>query len=302
LLGEKLRKMLNKKKININDLSEDGKAILMKSELGEKSYFEELFPGKSMVKIECQDFYQKFRYQIERLLVKKGVVKKVDFPLEETHLYLSQEMRDYNINDGVNKISTFFYENDEEFNGVYLDFIKKFLKRQFKFPFYFQSVPTIRFHCPDAKNSNHYPRYHTDIGYGHPPQEINLWQNLTKPVGKQKHGFRVANLKDSLSIYKKYNYNFNTIVEKAITDKEFNNSCNKIAPEVDNKEGEILVMDSRCWHSGEPLVNHTRVSMDIRIIPVSKYEKLPIIYQGAGRMKILFAPGGCYHSLNSNQL
>ena len=92
------------------------------------------------------------------------------------------------------------------------------------------------------------------------------------------------------------------MVKKAIENKEFNAECSKSAPEVDTVAGEILILDSRCFHSGEPLLNHTRISMDIRIISVSDYEKLPITYQGAGRMKILFAPGGCYHNLSSTDL
>jgi uncharacterized protein (DUF1015 family) len=133
-------------------------------------------------------------------------------------------------------------------------------------------------------------------------QEINLWINLTKPIGEQKHGFRVMSLDDSMKLYEKNNYDFTKIVKQAIEDKDFNSECSKISPQIDNEEGEILVMDARCFHSGEPLLNHTRISMDVRIIAVEDYKKLPIIYQGAGRMKILFAPGGCYHQLNSEKL
>jgi hypothetical protein len=226
----------------------------------------------------------------------------LNFPLEELHLHIPQKLKDYNFNDGVNKISSSFYENDEYFIQTYFDFIKEFLRKKFDFPFYFQATPTIRIHCPNGNNSDHYPRFHTDIGYGHPVQEINLWINLTKPIGEQKHGFRVMSLDDSMKLYEKNNYDFTKIVKQAIEDKDFNSECSKISPQIDNEEGEILVMDARCFHSGEPLLNHTRISMDVRIIAVEDYKKLPIIYQGAGRMKILFAPGGCYHQLNSEKL
>lgn len=290
----------NKK--NINELSKDEKAELMRREFEKTSAFEDLFPGQYIKKISCEKFYHKFRDKLMDLLLKKGIITKTDFPLEELHLHIPQEMKDYNFNDGVNKITTLFYENDEEFAQIYLDFIKKFVREKFDFAFYFQAVPTIRIHCPGGKNVEHYPRYHTDIGYGHPVQEINLWFNLTEPKGEQQHGFRVMNTKNSLELYRKYNYVFEDFIKDAINSKDFNLDCSKISPQIDTKAGEILVMDSRCNHSGEPLQYHTRISMDIRIISVKDYENLPLIYQGAGRMKILFSPGGCYHKLNSTQL
>ncbi len=289
-------------KQNINDLLEEDKVVFMKNEFEKESFFEKLYGNQSQVKLQCNEFYKRFHEKIKDLLVAKGIVSKVDFPLEELHLNIPSELREYNFNDGVNKISTFFYENDQDFQDIYLDFVKNFLKKEFDFPFYFQKTPTIRLHCPNAKNSSHYPRYHTDIGYGHPPQEINFWFSLTKPVGNQEHGFRLANIKDSLAIYRKYDYNFNNLIRDAINDDSFTKNCNNISPQSDTKEGEILVFDSRCIHTGEPMVEHTRISMDIRIISVEEYNKIPIIYQGAGRRKILFAPGDCYHELNSNQL
>lgn len=298
--AEFTKKMPNKR--NINDLSRLEKSTLMREEFEKESSFEKLFPQQSMVKIPCAKFYQKFRNKIADLLVAKGVVKEINFPLEELHLHIAQEMKDYNFNDGVNKITALFYENDKEFVQIYLDFVKEFLRENFDFPFYFQATPTIRIHCPDAKNSDHYPRYHTDIGYGHPAAEINFWLNLTTPIGEQKHGFRVMPLADSLRIYRAHDYDFETMIKKAIENKEFNAECDQSAPEIDTAAGEILALDSRCYHSGEPLLNHTRISMDIRIISVADYEKLPIIYQGAGRMKILFAPGGCYHDLSSTEI
>ncbi len=288
---------------NINDLYPDEKATLIRQEFQKKSRFQEIFnDDKSQATIDCHEFYQKFHSQITRLLVDKKIVTKIDYPLENLHLHLSQEMLDYNFNDGVNKISTFFYDNDQEFYETYLNFIKDFLAKKFDFDFYFQATPTIRIHCPNGKNSHHYPRYHTDIGYGHPVPEINFWLSLTKPYDPQKHGFRLIDLEQSLKIYNNYDYHFENIINDAINSQEFNKNCDKISKQADNKEGELLVFDSRCFHSGEPLINHTRISMDIRIIAVEDFKNLPIVYQGAGRKKIIFAPSFCYHELSSKQL
>lgn len=291
-----------KMKKNINELSLNQKAEVMRQEFAKASPFERIFKTKTEIKIPCEEFYQKFRDEIGRLLVEKKIIEKLDFPLEELHLHVSPEMREYNFNDGVNKISTLFYENDERFSQIYLEFVKKFLKKTFDFPFYFQAIPTIRIHCPNAKNSEHYPRYHTDIQYGHPVQEVNLWFSFTKPIGEQKHGFRMIGIEDSLKIYDEYDYHFEKLIDDTINDKNFTKKCNDLAWEVDTKEGEILAFDSRCNHSGEPLIQHTRISIDVRIIAVDDYEKMPITYQGMGRRKILFTPGNCYHQLSSDKI
>lgn len=93
---------------NLNDLSKEEKAKLMRQEFEKKSPFEILLPNQSSTKINCEKFYHKFRNKIADLLVTKGIVKEVNFPLEELHMNLPQEMKDYNLNDGVNKITTFF--------------------------------------------------------------------------------------------------------------------------------------------------------------------------------------------------
>jgi hypothetical protein len=76
--------------------------------------------------------------------------------------------------------------------------------------------------------------------------------------------------------------------------------CDSISNAVDTPFGKVFAFDSRCVHTGEPLKEHTRASMDIRILPLSEYEKMHIQYQGSGRRKILFEPGYCYHDKNSD--
>lgn len=64
----------------------------------------------------------------------------------------------------------------------------------------------------------------------------------------------------------------------------------------------MKAFDSRCIHTGEPLMNHTRASIDIRIMPVEDYDNLEVEYQGLGRLKILYAPGQAYYPLSSDKL
>lgn len=284
-------------RINLNTLSIDERTALTKKTYLEGSYFQELFK-QDEVEIECLKQTHAFRNEIERILLEKNLISN-KIPLETLHEHLSDEMKAYNFNDGVNKISTYFYDTDEKFLSVYYQFIQ-FLRLNFlKEPFWFQATPTIRIHCPNALNSNHYPRYHSDISYGHPPEEINIWFPLTELL--DGHSFRCMTVPSSNIALRKFDYDFFAFIDSAINDKAFSAYCDTLSTPVDTAFGKLFAFDSRCIHTGEPMKTHTRVSMDIRILPLSQYEKMNIEYQGSGRRKILFAPGYCYHEKDSDQ-
>lgn len=282
--------------VNINDLSSEERMQLVKATYAKKSYFQELF-RQDMVEYDIADLAYAFRDQISRILIEKKLIQGA-VELERLHEYLSDEQRAYDFDDGVNKISTYFYDTDNDFTAVYHRFIR-FLRTDFiKEPFLFQKIPTLRIHCPNARNSNHYPRYHTDINYGHPPEEINIWVPFTKPM--PDHRFRLMDCASSRKLLERFNYSFPNFVDHAINDKSLTKECDQYAKEVTTVLGNMFAFDSRCIHTGEPMINHTRISMDIRILPVSQYEKMQIQYQGVGRRKILFAPGHCYHEQDSD--
>lgn len=285
-------------KKNINELTLEEKKALVKKTYQTKSLFQNLFAHDSE-EFHCKEFSHSFRAEINRILLENEIIEK-SISLEKLHEYISDDMRAYNFDDGVNKISTYFYETDAQFKSVYHSYIR-FLRENFlKQPFYFQETPTIRIHCPNAKNSNHYPRYHTDVNYGHPPEEINIWLPLTDVLSG--HCFRMMSFAESKKIIEKFDYDFSQLINSAINDKDFSAFCDNISQEVLTEFGNMLAFDSRCIHTGVPLEKHTRVSMDIRIIPVAQYEKMDVIYQGSGRRKILFAPGNCYHEKDSDHI
>lgn len=289
--------MIAANKVNLNDLSVDEKKSLIRYTYLNPSYFEHVF-SNDQVEID-HPFGQRFREQIERILLEKNLIKTI-VPLEQLHEVLSDEMKAYNFDDGVNRISTFFYDTDASFTHVYHDFIR-FLREHFlKEAFWFQATPTLRIHCPNARNSHHYPRYHSDISYGHPPEEINIWFPLTEML--DGHGFRTLSVPASRTLLEPFDYDFGSFIERAIHDKPFSLGCEQLARPVTTELGRMLAFDSRCIHSGEPMKAHTRISMDIRILPLTQYEKMTIEYQGSGRRKILFAPGHCYHPQHSDQL
>jgi hypothetical protein len=241
------------------------------------------------------------RSEIIRLLEAKGVAVPGG-KLEQLHRHIGPELKKYGFDDGVNKVSSLLYETDDGFTRSYHRFVKEAVGRHFAYPFYFQATPTVRVHCPDGENSHHYPRYHTDIGYGHPPQEINVWIPLTSPMAPQYHGFRRTDVAHSREILEQFGFDFAPFIDRAVQDKPFNIRLNDVSPQVETKFGQFTAFDSRCIHTGEPLQLHTRVSIDIRIMPVADFEELSIEYQGTGRRRMRYVPGHGYHSLSSEEL
>ena len=240
-----------------------------------------------------------FKKEIMRLLLDKKIIKNnLNFNLENLHNFLSQNDINYNIKDGVSKIGSLFYETDKNFIILYNKFLKFLYKEFFKFNFYFQKNPTIRFHFPFAEKegANHYPRYHSDVQYGHSPREINLWFKLTN---NSKSGLRIINLEESKKWYSKYNFDFDKFIEIASSQNlNFNNYGKKISKELKIDSKTLFAFDSRCIHTGEAREDDltTRISIDIRVIPVEEYEWKVIdhvpIYRGKGRMHAEFKPGG----------
>lgn len=285
---------------NIHDLTPHERADLMRAVWSRESRFQSEF-GADQKYLDGADFGEVLSGEIMRILKAKGVIPS-DVPLAELHLHIEPSLMDYNYDDGVNKISTYLYDTDAQFEANYHRFIKECVQKHFPYAFYFQATPTIRIHCPGGANANHYPRYHTDVGYGHPPEEINLWMPLTAPVPPQQHGFRLANLADSRAVLERFGFDFAPFIDRAINDKPFNAELDAIAPQVDAPFGTLLAFDSRCIHTGEPLEHHTRASMDVRIVPVADYESIPVEYQGTGRRRVRYAPGAGYHTLTSREL
>lgn len=283
---------------NINDLSLEEKKSHIKNIYHQTSYFQQLF-HREFIEIKFQSFADKFRHEIERLLQEKNLVHS-SVTLENLHEHLSEKMQTYNFDDGVNKISSYFYDTDQQFISIYYRFIKFLRTNLLKEPFWFQATPTIRIHCPNAINNHHYPRYHSDISYGHPPEEINIWFPLTKRLNG--HGFKILSLENSIKMLEKFDYDFAEFIQNAIHNKMFSKECDIVSQPIVTEYGNLFAFDSRCIHTGEPLTSHTRVSIDIRILPLSQFEKINLIYQGSGRRKILFAPGHCYHLQHSDNL
>jgi hypothetical protein len=232
------------------------------------------------------DWNIKFRNDIVRLIKSKNLTKTSDFKLEELHNVVDEEHKHYDFNSGVNKFSEFLYETDEEFLRLYHQFIVYLYEEVFDYDFYFQSNPTIRIHFPNSKNAHHYPRYHTDCQYGHPPQETNMWFSLTK---NNDTGFSVLNLKNSKELLDIYENDWDKLTYDAINKKSFNLLLDDLSNKVESSLSKIYYFNSLCLHTNQPREKDTRVSIDIRINSVDDFVDG---YIGKGRMKAEFKPDG----------
>lgn len=227
----------------------------------------------------------KFRKETLRLLKEKNIIIDND-DLENIHnTVIDKSLTDYDFNSGVNGITKALYEVDNAFLELYLEFLED-LYGKLGYDFYFQECPTIRVHCPDAVNQHHYPRYHSDCFYGHPPQEINIWFSLTN---NSHSGFYFMDYPTSKTWLDEVNNDEELFIQKAINDKEFNKNADSLCFEVEADTEKMFLFDSLCIHTNQPRTKDSRVSIDVRINPVEDFVDG---YVGKGRMKAEFKPGG----------
>lgn len=151
-----------------------------------------------------------------------------------------------------------FVDNNERFNICYMAFMKDIIKRLFPQEDYilYQKTPNLRISFPgttaigrrDSDPSEEIIGLHKDGDFGHSDQEINFIIPITE-------------MYDTNSIYYEKNPNANT--------------------EIEDFENLVLVKNTffKCFFNKQRHYNKindtgkTRISLDIRIIPFSKYEK-----------------------------
>ena len=181
----------------------------------------------------------------------------------------------------------------------YIELLKLQLRELIGQDFYFQDNPTLIVQAPHISAKSLYPFYHSDIQLGHPPYEINLWLPLNLPSNLEGYGFSISSLKDSIEIYKKYDFDISKISKNV---QSITNYLNPISTLQNFDYGQAILFDSRRLHSSQPLENHTRVSIDIRVMPAEVFHKFNHDYQGTGRNRVTFKPGDAYNSKSIDNL
>lgn len=207
------------------------------------------------------------------------------------HKFIPKKYSKYS--NGATKITDIFYDKVSFFKKNYILILKE-LRKLIKKDFYFQKYPTFRIHMPHPTSHKYYPYFHSDILFGHPPYEINVFATLNKVTNKKDgHGLRILNLKKSLSLFSKYKFNLEQMNEDRFSNDKKLFSQSKLYSK-NNKN--LLIFDTRCYHSVMPLNNHTRISIDVRLMPKKIFEKYSTVYVGTGRKRVKFKPGYGYHS------
>jgi hypothetical protein len=257
--------------------------------------------AKDYFTFDLDNYQALWQAQLIQLLIDKHIINHA-IPLQDLHIYLSQEWKAYG-NDGIGKIGTLFYETNAAFKLALHEFLYHVLyKKVIKQPFLFQATPTFRVHCPGSTNAEFFPHYHTDLAVGHPPYTMNLWIPLT-PQGSG-HGFYVASLKDSNKIANFIDYDVPALMDESVfRNQDYLSFCEPCFDPVDVELGHGLLFDSRCFHTAMPISDHTRISMDLRIVLQEDFDKAGFIYESRGRRKQLkLLPGEYYNSVTANEL
>lgn len=145
-------------------------------------------------------------------------------------------------NDQRTPIHEHFYGGFSQALGqMYSDFVRREIAPLFEGPICYQRVPTFRVHLPGNVAVG---EFHTDAEYFHQDGEVNFWVPLTPAWGS------------------------NTVWVAPP-----NGDHTPLAP-VEARPGEMFVFDAvRTWHGNLPnATGSARVSFDLRVIPLARYQ------------------------------
>ncbi len=241
---------------------------------------------------------------IRQLLVEKGIctdkqMRDLD-NLSNLHTILTGDWTTLG-EDELNKVSKAFYDNNDAFDRIYRSFIKEVVTADCGEPVWWQKTPTMRFHFPNQKGFNWKPRYHTDIMLGHPPQEVNVWVALTDVYGT--NSMCLGGFESSYSTLETLGFDFEDFATKVQYDDAFAARCADFIRPLELKYGEYVMFDPRCIHATQNnKTEHTRISIDLRVLPQGERPRMRIDYRGTGRLRMLFAPGHYYDERLSTEL
>jgi hypothetical protein len=260
--------------------------------------------GRDIVKLNYDITAYDWAGAIRRALVEKGITRAADVngldSLANLHTILTDEWKTLDDSE-LNKASTAFYENGDAFDALYRRFIKDVIAPHCGEPVWWQRTPTIRFHFPRQQGFDWRPRYHTDIMLGHPPQEVNVWIAVTNTYGS--NSMCLARRGPSFAILQRLDFDFETFATKVQYDDELAAECAQYALPVELAYGEYIAFDPRCIHATQHnLTDHTRISIDMRVLPRGERDRIRIEYRGTGRRRMLFAPGHYYDQRLSSEI
>jgi len=186
-----------------------------------------------------EPFY--IEYDSEKYNFRNCVEKLMGTP----NLEKLNEIKQYDVLDRAHDQSTIwhkrYYEQFEEFNTIYLDFVKNYLKPLLGVEkLVYQKIPTFRVHLVGNLAVG---EWHKDRTYNHGPTEVNFWMPFTHAYGNNTIW---TESKEDLGDYKPYEV----------------------------KPGEIFVFNGANLNHGNKL-NDTptcRLSVDFRIVDFKHFK------------------------------
>lgn len=241
---------------------------------------------------------------IRHLLVAKGLAKQADVDslesLSDLHKILPDELRNLDESE-LNAVSKNFYDTDDNFMAIYHRFVRDVLQPLFGTDLLFQATPTIRFHFPKQQGFAWKPRFHTDIMLGHPPQEVNVWLPCTRTFGT--NSMTIAPFQESMELLRELDFDFDPLALKVQTEPDFAARLHAMCRPVELVPGDFLLFDSRCVHATQYNdTDATRISLDVRVVPVEDWKSMRMIYRGTGRRQMLFDRGHYYDQRLASEL
>lgn len=244
-----------------------------------------------------------FQNSLIDFLYDKSVINAKNVDLKQMHNFVDQKYFTFETvgdqNNSRPKISDIGFEFLEYNKGLYLQFLKWLRLNVITKDFYFQKIPTIRFHIAGIDKRLNLPAWHSDSFLGHSPKEINLWFGLTE---NEKSDFWLNNVFNSRNWFEQYSYDRSKWNNNCFSsDKEFMQKGFQNAFEVQDIFNTIAIFDSRCIHAVDYRSTRdytTKITIDLRIILVEDFDWIMInnkpIFVGEGIKKAEFKPGGNY--------
>jgi len=286
-----------------------------KSEYNKTSSFQKTFESDiAYVQTSKSKHWNKiFHDELAKFLARKGICKSSDSDLKQLHSTIDEKYLGYQTvgqnNNSRPIIADIVFDFIADQEDLYHEFMKWIHDEVIKEDFFFQKIPTVRFHAPGAEGNLSLPAWHSDSFLGHNPREYNIWFGITE---NDCSDFWVQNFESSKRWFSELE--FNRELWKSICfsgDKNFMSIGYKNASEAFDIYNSILMFDSRCIHAAAHRSHRdptTKISIDVRLILVKDFEWKLIdgfpVFHGDGIRKAEFRPGSAfgYHEKTIKEL
>lgn len=271
-----------------------------------------LIPGAvdGHLRISFDPAKYRFKKLIAEFLLTKGFIKDEEQSIAagknlET-LHTSVDIKDQLLDETQhNAVAVALYDLQGRFIQEYETFVcEEIVPALGLGGLHWQVQPTFRVFFPYSKGYPGKTTYHNDLMLGHNPREVNVFLPFTSCINSRS--LLMAPLGKSLDVCRQFNFDFAAFADAVQNDAALQQRCAQLCQPLEMDYGEALIFDSRCLHAGPPnMTDLTRVTIDFRVLPEQAIADQKNTYQGTGRRKALFAPGGVFsaepaHSTNRN--